>query len=100
MTDRFQFGKNWLRFLEAVNEERITSAEDSLKRILEVQDLKSKRFLDIGSGSGLFSLAANRLGAEVHSFDYDLDAVACTREIKKRFAAGDSRCRRKAQSAT
>ena len=30
--------------------------------------------LDIGSGSGLFSLAARRLGARVHSFDYDTDS--------------------------
>jgi len=35
-----------------------------------------KLFLDVGSGSGLFSLAARRLGAKVLSFDYDAESVA------------------------
>src|SRR5690606_5488054 len=30
--------------------------------------------------------AAHRLGAMVHSFDYDPQSVACTREMKRRFA--------------
>jgi 2-polyprenyl-6-hydroxyphenyl methylase/3-demethylubiquinone-9 3-methyltransferase len=45
--------------------------------------------LDIGSGSGLFSLAARRLGAKVQSFDYDPASVACTRELKARYYAQD-----------
>ena len=52
--------------------------------------LSGVSFLDIGSGSGLFSLAARRLGARVHSFDYDPQSVACTRELKRRFCAGDA----------
>ncbi len=52
--------------------------------MLDVQDLAGKSFLDIGCGSGLFSLAARRLGASVHSFDYDPDSVACTTELKRR----------------
>jgi 2-polyprenyl-3-methyl-5-hydroxy-6-metoxy-1,4-benzoquinol methylase len=83
---RFEFGKNWQRFLTALNEERIVRADASLKSMLNLPDLRGKSFLDIGSGSGLFSLAAMRLGAErVHSFDYDPDSVACTRELKRRF---------------
>src|SRR5690606_102989 len=46
------------------------------------------RFLDIGSGSGLSSLAARRLGARVHSFDYDPESVACTAELRRRFFPG------------
>jgi 2-polyprenyl-6-hydroxyphenyl methylase/3-demethylubiquinone-9 3-methyltransferase len=53
--------------------------------MLEVDDLRGKRFLDIGSGSGLFSLAARRLGATVHSFDYDTHSVACTTELRQRY---------------
>jgi len=49
------------------------------------EDLVGKRFLDIGSGSGLFSLAACRMGATVHSFDCDQQSVACTRELKRRY---------------
>lgn len=84
--DRFQFGNNWMKFLSVLNDERITEAEISLKKMLEVDDLKGKTFLDIGSGSGLFSLAAMRLGAErVHSFDYDSQSVACGQQLKKQF---------------
>jgi 2-polyprenyl-6-hydroxyphenyl methylase/3-demethylubiquinone-9 3-methyltransferase len=54
--------------------------------MLNVADLNGQYFLDIGSGSGLFSLAATRLGAHVTSFDYDPNAVACTRRVKDKFA--------------
>ena len=57
--------------------------------MLGVADLRGKRFLDIGSGSGLFSLAARRLGATVHSFDYDPRSVACTAELRRRYFADD-----------
>jgi 2-polyprenyl-3-methyl-5-hydroxy-6-metoxy-1,4-benzoquinol methylase len=88
--ERFEFGKNWSRFLELLNDERIAQAEASLKQMLEVEDLRGKRFLDIGSGSGLFSLAARRLGARVHSFDYDPHSVACTAELRRRYFPGDA----------
>ena len=57
--------------------------------MLEVENLQGKTFLDAGSGSGLFSLAARRLGAKVHSFDYDPHSVACTKELKQRYFEGD-----------
>lgn len=87
--DRFEFGKNWEQFLKVLDETRIVEAEKSLKKMLEMEDLKNKRFLDVGSGSGLFSLAARRLGAKVHSFDYDPLSVACTEELKRRYFPGD-----------
>ena len=87
--ERFEFGKNWSRFLEALTDRRISEAENSLKQMLEVGDLEGKSFLDIGSGSGLFSLAARRLGARVCSFDYDPQAVACTAELKRRYYPND-----------
>ncbi len=84
---RFAFGRNWARFLALVDEDRISGAEASLRALLGVQNLIGKSFLDIGSGSGLFSLAAHRLGAaRVHSFDCDLGSVACAMEIKRRYA--------------
>ena len=46
--------------------------KQSLQDMLDAKDLCGKRFLDIGSGSGLFSLAARELGASVLSFDFDL----------------------------
>jgi len=84
---RFAFGRNWSRFLEHLDDEKIRQAENSLKEMLEVSDLNGQRFLDIGSGSGLFSLAAKRLGASVHSFDYDPESVACTHELRRRYFA-------------
>jgi 2-polyprenyl-3-methyl-5-hydroxy-6-metoxy-1,4-benzoquinol methylase len=87
--DRFQFGKNWQRFLGNLTIARIKLAENSLKTYLQVEHLNGKKFLDIGSGSGLFSLAARRLGATVYSFDYDTQSVACTLELRKRFFKDD-----------
>jgi 2-polyprenyl-6-hydroxyphenyl methylase/3-demethylubiquinone-9 3-methyltransferase len=88
--ERFEFGKNWARFLKHVDEKRIRLAEASLIDKLEMPNLEGKSFLDIGSGSGLFSLAARRLGARVHSIDYDGASVACTRHLKERFFPSDA----------
>lgn len=87
--ERFQFGQNWSQFLSSIDDERIQQAEKSLKDMLEVDSLNGKSFLDIGSGSGLFSLAARRLGARVHSFDFDPKSVFCTRELKKNYFRDD-----------
>ena len=54
-----------------------------------MEDLQGQRFLDIGCGSGLFSLAARRLGAAVTSFDFDDQSVACARELKRRYFPED-----------
>jgi 2-polyprenyl-6-hydroxyphenyl methylase/3-demethylubiquinone-9 3-methyltransferase len=86
---RFEFGKNWAWFLEKLNEDRIAEAVKSLCQMLETKSLAGKSFLDIGSGSGLFSLAARRLGARVHSFDYDPNSVGCTQELRRRFFPDD-----------
>ncbi|HEV2833966.1 MAG TPA: class I SAM-dependent methyltransferase [Pyrinomonadaceae bacterium] len=88
--ERFQFGENWKHFLSTLNETRIEEAEKSLKKMLQVENLTNKSFLDVGSGSGIFSLAAKRLGARVHSFDYDLESVACTMELRRRYFSDDS----------
>lgn len=88
--ERFEFGKNWDRFLSLLNNRQIEEAEKSLKEGLEVEDLEGKSFCDIGCGSGLFSLAARRLGAMVHSFDYDPQSVACTERLKRRYLPDDT----------
>jgi 2-polyprenyl-6-hydroxyphenyl methylase/3-demethylubiquinone-9 3-methyltransferase len=83
---RFAFGSNWQRFLARVDEDRIVEAEKSLKNMLAIETLAGKSFLDVGCGSGLFSLAAMRLGAErVCSFDFDPQSVACAQELKQKF---------------
>jgi len=86
---RFAFGKNWSRFIRRLDEERIKDAQATLRQMLGFNDLRGLRFLDAGSGSGLFSLAARLIGATVHSFDYDPQSVACTQELRQRFFADD-----------
>jgi 2-polyprenyl-6-hydroxyphenyl methylase/3-demethylubiquinone-9 3-methyltransferase len=87
---RFRFGRNWARFLKRLNLARIVEAEDNLKEFLGEGTLAGKTFLDIGSGSGLSSLAARLLGARVTSFDFDSHSVACTEELRRRYFPGDS----------
>ena len=91
--ERFEFGKNWQNFLERLDDERIDAATRSLAATLGLTTLEGKSFIDIGSGSGLFSLAARRLGATVTSFDFDPQSVACTEELKRRYFQGDGRWR-------
>lgn len=85
---RFEFGKNWSNFLLVLDTDRINLAKRSLEEQLEGSDMEGKTFLDVGSGSGLFSLAAHHLGAAVHSFDFDPASVASTSELKRRFQRG------------
>ena len=87
--ERFAFGANWQRFLATVDERRIVAAAASLRAMLRTPDLLGKSFLDIGCGSGLFSLAARRLGARVHSLDFDPQSVACTEELRRRYYPDD-----------
>lgn len=83
---RFEFGENWRNFLSMLDEERVAQACTSLCEMLGVSSLEGMSFLDIGSGSGLFSLAAAQLGAShVHSFDFDPSSVGCAQELKRRF---------------
>ena len=82
---RFGFGRNWKAFSHHIDAARIDAAIDSLKQLTGLEDFSGLRFLDVGSGSGLFSLAAAHLGATVHSFDYDLESVECTRALKATF---------------
>jgi len=87
---RFRFGANWERFLELLSEDRIQKAEAGLRDWLGDDEIRGKRFLDAGSGSGLFSLAARRLGAKVVSFDFDPQSAACTAELKRRYCPDDA----------
>jgi 2-polyprenyl-3-methyl-5-hydroxy-6-metoxy-1,4-benzoquinol methylase len=78
---RYEFGANWRRFLRDVGPDQILAAERSLLALLG--PLAGRSFIDVGCGSGLFSLAALRLGAErVHSFDFDPESVACTEALR------------------
>jgi len=83
--ERYGFGANWQDFLTRLTPERIRGAETSLAALLGAHNLTGLRLLDLGSGSGLFSLAARRLGARVVSCDLDPDSVACTASLRQAF---------------
>ena len=86
---RFSFGRNWASFLKRLNQARIAEAEKNLMEFLGEKSFAGMAFLDVGSGSGLSSLAARRLGATVTSFDYDGQSVACTEELRRRYLPDD-----------
>lgn len=83
---RFQFGANWAKFVQtSLSEEKIAQSVEHLKNFLRVDNLRGKSFIDIGSGSGIHSLAALRLGADrIFSFDYDANSVATTSKLRER----------------
>ena len=84
----FSFGRNWKRFVRhVVNDEILQCAQDSLRNFLG-NDLgfEDKVFLDIGCGSGLFSLAALRLGAcHIISIDIDKHSIEATQMLQEKF---------------
>lgn len=84
---RFEFGKNWLSFLNHLTKTKITESEKAIKDFLGSVDGKS--FVDVGSGSGLSSLAARNLGAKVSSLDYDPSSVYCTEQLKEKYFPQD-----------
>ena len=82
---RYGFGKNWEEFVKLrFSEERLHASLEHMLWFLRRRDLKGLSFLDIGSGSGLHSLAAFRAGARrIHSFDYDPDSVRTTLALRE-----------------
>ncbi|MFC2075947.1 class I SAM-dependent methyltransferase [candidate division KSB1 bacterium] len=87
----FSFGKNWQKFIKLLDEDRIAQAEKSLLEFLDLKDFQDKSFLDIGCGSGLFSLAAYNLGAiNIVSFDFDQYSVECCNYLHAKVGKPDN----------
>jgi len=87
MTDhdeRFEFGKNWLSFIEKnFSQENVEVSKKHMLEVLGREHLNGLSFLDIGCGSGLHSYAAWQSGARtVCSFDYDAKSVEATRYVR------------------
>jgi len=89
LTDRkthFEFGQNWRDFAETVDQTKINSAIDGLRKLFP-GGLAGKSFLDIGCGSGLHSLAALSLGTtSIVATDIDENSIATTRELLSKYA--------------
>lgn len=83
---RYGFGANWKDYVEgSLNEQRIANAVRSMQDLLALDNLQGRTLLDIGCGSGLFSLAACRLRADrVVSFDFDADSVRTSQWLRDR----------------
>lgn len=85
---RFNFGKNWLEFSKYVlDEDKLLAAQESLSELIGQDNIEGSSFLDIGCGSGIFSIAAKRLGAkEVIGFDVSRESVQSAELNKKKFS--------------
>lgn len=91
VSTHFEFGSNWKDYSAKIDDEAIKQAEAGLIKLIPKEKLEGRTFLDIGSGSGLHSLAALRLGAKsVLAVDIDTDSVETTRETLKRHWAGSN----------
>ena len=91
--ERFEFGRNWANYSALIDPTRVFEAEQSLVTMFQRSDFIGKTFLDVGCGSGIFSLAARNLGAEVFSFDIDSNSLICTRTLKMRHHKEDENWR-------
>jgi 2-polyprenyl-3-methyl-5-hydroxy-6-metoxy-1,4-benzoquinol methylase len=88
---KFSFGKNWRDYLETLTKEKIQISKDWLARFTKLESFEGKTFIDIGSGSGLHSLAAYMLGAKVISSDIDDNSINCVNYLRKMFDADPKR---------
>lgn len=94
LESHFAFGENWSRYSRIVTEAHLAAATTELVRLLGRNDLAGVRFLDIGCGSGLHSVAAARLGANVTAVDIDPESVRTTLALAERFGvSGQVRAR-------
>jgi 2-polyprenyl-3-methyl-5-hydroxy-6-metoxy-1,4-benzoquinol methylase len=90
LKNRFAFGDNWHNYLKTMNADKLNESINYLREMLGIKDLQGKKFIDIGSGSGIISLSARKLGAVVYSFDYDPRSVSCTEYLKAEYFPNDS----------
>lgn len=85
----FSFGQNWLDFVNhSLDDRKMEIAKNSLLKYMSENEYKGKTFIDVGCGSGIFSVSALRMGCkEVNSFDYDALSIQATETMKKKFSA-------------
>jgi 2-polyprenyl-6-hydroxyphenyl methylase/3-demethylubiquinone-9 3-methyltransferase len=84
----FDFGRNWQSFSsQHVDTTRLDQAASSLQALLGRSSLGGMSVLDIGCGSGLFAIAASRLGAgQVTGVDINPRCIAVSADNMNRLA--------------
>jgi 2-polyprenyl-6-hydroxyphenyl methylase/3-demethylubiquinone-9 3-methyltransferase len=93
--DKFAFGENWQKFAGRLTPAAYLSAKNSLRQL--VGDLTGKTFLDVGCGSGLFSIAASALGAKkIVAFDVDPQCIATAKSLLENIHQWDPQIRKDA----
>lgn len=89
----FNFGKNWEEYsLKKLDHNKLQQAEDSILDLLDEEEIKikTKSFLDIGCGTGVFSIVAMKLGANrVVGIDINPKCIEVARENSRRFLDAD-----------
>ncbi len=97
-TPAFTFGQNWLAYSRLLDPERLEDAQRSLATLLDRRSLDGCSFVDVGAGSGLFSIAAVRLGAQrVVALDRDQECLAAVAGNAARFLDDSQRARLEVQ---
>jgi 2-polyprenyl-6-hydroxyphenyl methylase/3-demethylubiquinone-9 3-methyltransferase len=82
----FTFGENWTRFSRRIDEANVAEAEASLHRLIDMNLLRGCSLVDVGAGSGLFSIAAIRAGAaRVVALDRDQQCLMAIEHNARRF---------------
>ena len=83
----FDFGANWKDFsANRLDDNRVHAAEASLVHLIGSNRIAGRSFLDVGCGSGLFSIAAARLGAHpVCGFDINQTGIDTCHRNATRF---------------
>jgi len=60
----YSFGKNWMSYLKSMPQKAVDDALADIEGMLGRDAVRGKRIIDIGSGSGIHSLAFHKLGAK------------------------------------
>lgn len=87
----FSFGENWRDYLTTVSEDEINSAGTEIDKWLSSKSLRGKSLIDIGSGSGIHSLAFHKFGvSQLRSVDVDPHSVTATTSMWERAGSPDN----------
>jgi SAM-dependent methyltransferase len=82
LESHFAFGENWSDYSSRIDDNVVATAVRSFQSLVKPEEISGRGFLDIGSGSGLHSLAAYLSGAgAVTAIDIDPESAATTRRV-------------------